>query len=431
MMTKKQRFQSPLKWPLYVWILVSMALGIAWGLMVSSENLTEFQIIWIAPWGQLFLRLLKFIAVPLVLVSVICGILSLASLRMLLPLAIKTLTLYIITTTFAIVIGLTLVNLIGPGKGINKDIISSEASLPIEASRSDGNAVPFFPDSLFPENLFASMSDNSAMLQIITAALMIGISLLMIPAEKRRTLTAFFEEANLLFMTMIRWVMVLAIPGVFALISTVISGFGAQTGLFVGLGMYILTVLIGLFILLLLVYPMLLWLIRGISPRHFLRAMFPAQLVAFSTSSSSATLPVTTIQVREKLGVSDEVSGFVLPLGATVNMDGTSLYQAVAALFIAQVYQMNLGFADQMMILLTALLGSIGSPGIPGGSIVMMIMVLGSVGIPAEGLALILGVDRLLDMFRTTVNVTGDAFVCSLLNKKVPVGITKSEIITN
>lgn len=420
-MTHVNTSRSPLQWPLYIWILISMVLGIAWGLLVSSENLTNFQNTYIAPWGQLFLRLLKFIAVPLVFVSVICGILSMVSLRKLLPLAVKTLTLYIITTIAAIVIGLLLVNAIKPGEGVNKENFVTQSEIQAPPNQAEKDAAPFFPNGLFPENLFASMSDNSAMLQIITAALMIGISLLLIPAEKRRTLTAFFEEANLLFITMIRWVMLLALPGVFALISTVIAGFGGQSGLFIGLGMYILTVLMGLFFLLIFVYPMLLWLIKGISPRYFLRAIFPAQLVAFSTSSSSATLPVTTIQVREKLGVSDEVSGFVLPLGATVNMDGTSLYQAVAAVFIAQVYQMNLDFADQMMILLTALLGSIGSPGIPGGSIVMMIMVLSSVGIPAEGLALILGVDRILDMFRTTVNVTGDAFVCCLLHKKVDI----------
>jgi Na+/H+-dicarboxylate symporter len=243
------------------------------------------------------------------------------------------------------------------------------------------------------------------------------LSILAIPEKKRPIITALFEELNDVFIKMISFVMKIAPLGVFALLGTVIVSFGANEGVFIGMGKYVLVVLGGLFSLILFIYPILNYLFTGMKPLKFLRGIFPAQLLAFSTSSSAATLPLTTLQVRNELGVSDEVSGFVLPLGMTVNMDGTSLYQAVSAVFIAQIFQIDLSLMAQLTILLTALLASIGSPAIPGGSIVMMIVVLSSVGIPAEGLALILGVDRFLDMCRTMTNVTGDAMVSCIVDR--------------
>ena len=261
------------------------------------------------------------------------------------------------------------------------------------------------------------------MLQIIIAAMLMGLALQLIPEEKRKTISMLFIEAADMFAAMIKIILYIAPIGVFALISTVVVEYGGDSSVFLGLGKYMLTVIGGLLLMLLVVYPTILYVIKGISPIRFLKGIFPAQLVAFTTSSSAATLPVTTLQVQNELGVSEEISGFVLPLGMTINMDGTSLYQAVSAIFIAQVYQIDLTFGAQLTILLTALLSSIGSPGIPGGSIVMMMVVLASAGIPGDGLALILGVDRVLDMLRTSVNVTGDAFVSCILNKKVATNI--------
>lgn len=402
-----------------------MIFGIFWGLIVVGNNLTEFHSLWIAPWGKIFLRFLKFIAVPLVVTSIVTGIISLKNMSRLFSLAWKTISLYIISTLFAISIGLILASVFKPGVGITTTQSSvggyNKPEMVDSPNKSEG--VMGFVIDMVPENFFLSASNNSAMLQIIIAAMLMGLALQLIPEEKRKTISMLFIEAADMFATMIKIILYIAPIGVFALISTVVVEYGGDSSVFLGLGKYMLTVIGGLLLMLLVVYPTILYVIKGISPIRFLKGIFPAQLVAFTTSSSAATLPVTTLQVQNELGVSEEISGFVLPLGMTINMDGTSLYQAVSAIFIAQVYQIDLTFGAQLTILLTALLSSIGSPGIPGGSIVMMMVVLASAGIPGDGLALILGVDRVLDMLRTSVNVTGDAFVSCILNKKVATNI--------
>lgn len=397
-----------------------MLLGSLWGLFAVEYNVYDFHMDWIAPWGDIFLRLLKFIAVPLIIASIVSGIISLKNMDNFAGIAWKTLLLYLITTCMAISIGLFSADLVRPGDDLagveikqNDDKITE-----LIGEQDDNGSRPMdYILNMIPENFFQSASDNSSMLQIIVASILLGLSILAIPEKKRSLLTSLFEELNEVFIKMISFVMKIAPLGVFALLGTVIVSFGADKGVFLGMGKYVLVVLTGLFSLILVIYPLINYLFTGMKPMKFLRGIFPAQLLAFSTSSSAATLPITTLQVRNKLGVSEEVSGFVLPLGMTVNMDGTSLYQAVSAVFIAQIFQIDLSLMAQLTILLTALLASIGSPAIPGGSIVMMIVVLSSVGIPAEGLALILGVDRFLDMCRTMTNVTGDAMVCCIVDR--------------
>lgn len=411
------------KIPLFVWILVFMGFGVLWGFIVLNNDLTQFQTSWVVPWGNIFLKLLKFIAVPLVVTSIVSGIISLKNLSRLFSLAWKTFAIYFLTTILAISIGLIFADVFKPGKGVNPNTSAEVLKPEGNAESAVPQGVMGFVSDMIPDNFFLSASNNSAMLQIIIASMLMGLSLQLIPENKRRTISAFFVEAADMFAVMIKIILYLAPLGVFALISKVIVDYGGNSGVFLGLGKYMLTVIGGLLLMLIVVYPISLYIIKGIPPLRFLKGIFPAQLVAFTTSSSAATLPVTTLQVQNELGVSEEVSGFVLPLGMTINMDGTSLYQAISAIFIAQVYQIDLSVGVQLTILVTALLSSIGSPGIPGGSIVMMMVVLASAGIPADGLALILGVDRVLDMLRTSVNVTGDAFVCCILNKKVATNI--------
>jgi len=405
---------------LYVWILIFMVLGAVWGLFVVEQGIDKYHMDWVAPMGDIFLRLLKFIAVPLVVTSIISGIVSLKNVDNFAGIAWKTLVIYLVTTAVAITIGLGAANIVRPGDDLAGVEIKEQneriTQLVGEQNEKETGPLQYLVD-MVPENFFLSASNNSAMLQIIVASVLLGIALLSIPAKKRPVLTSFFDELSEVFIKLIFMVMKIAPIGVFALLGTVIVSFGANKGVFIGMGKYVLVVLGGLFLLILFIYPLLNYLITGMKPFKFLRGIFPAQLLAFSTSSSAATLPLTTLQVRNKLDVSEEVSGFVLPLGMTVNMDGTSLYQAVSAVFIAQIYQIDLSMAAQLTILFTALLASIGSPAIPGGSIVMMIVVLSSVGIPAEGLALILGVDRFLDMCRTMTNVTGDAMVSCIVER--------------
>lgn len=402
-----------------------MILGIVWGYIALNNDLSEFHKLWISPWGIIFLNLLRLLAVPLVVFSIIAGIISLREIKRFASIAWKTMVLYIATTILAICIGLALGNIVQPGKmseNAKMEQIQSENIARIEQNQAESNQVKdqgpmrFIVD-MFPENLIMAASDNSKMLQIIVVALLIGITLLKIPEDKRSTITGFFIEAGHLFTKMVDIVMLAAPLGVFALMGDVVVDFGGKTTIFESLGKYAITVIGGLFFILLVIYPMLVFIFTGKKPLFFLRGILPAQLVAFTTSSSAATLPVTTRQAREELGVSDEVSGFVLPLGMTVNMDGTSLYQAVSALFIAQLYSIDLTMTDQIAILLTALISSIGAPGIPGGSLVMMLVVLSSAGIPFEGMAIVLGIDRLLDMCRTVVNVTGDAAVSMIVDK--------------
>jgi Na+/H+-dicarboxylate symporter len=288
-----------------------------------------------------------------------------------------------------------------------------------------------FVVNLVPENIVGALSSNSNMLQVIFFTLLFGICIILLPREKTFAVRAFFESLNEIVMKMIHVIMLAAPYGVFALIASITVDVAGENPadtlvLFGSLGMYALTVVIGLVLLVFVIYPLAISSFTVIQFRQFLRGIAPAQLLAFSTSSSAATLPMTMKCCEKELGVKKEISSFVLPLGATINMDGTSLYQAVAAVFLAQIYGMDLTILQQLTIVLTATLASIGSAAVPGAGMIMLVIVLTSVGIPTEGIALIFAVDRPLDMLRTVVNITGDSTIaCAVahsenkLNEKI------------
>lgn len=415
-MTKK-------KMPLYVKILIGMALGIIAGLVAVEMSWDKFMINWIQPWGVIFLNLLKLIAVPLIFVSLIKGISSLSNISKLSRIGFKTISLYVLSTVIAVSSGLVLVNTIQPGNMFpeNKKIELQEkyhAAIDIKKDQADKlkeeTPLQFLID-MVPSNFFKAASDNSKMLQIIFFAVLFGIAMVLLEEKQIIVVKDFFNGIDAIILKIVDLIMSFAPYGVFALIAGLIVDFSGDVNLFAALGLYAITVILGLLTMIFIVYPIFLKIFTPIKYCDFYNKISPAQLLAFSTSSSAATLPLTLDRAEKHLGVADEVASFVLPVGVTINMDGTSCYQAIAAVFIAQVFDVPLDIYDQLLIVTTATLASIGTPGIPGGSIVMLIIVLSSVGIPIEGLALILGVDRPLDMLRTVVNVTGDTTVAVIV----------------
>jgi Na+/H+-dicarboxylate symporter len=413
------------KIPLWVKIFIGMGIGILWGLVAIWTSLEEFTLNWIKPWGNIFLKLLKLIAVPLIFVSLVKGISSLTNISRLSRIGLKTIVIYIITTVIATTIGLGLVNLVQPGNVFPEErqaeyreqFLDDISDKEIFAREVQEQSPLYFFEEMIPENIIFAASDNSKMLQVIFFAILFSVALVMIPGEKVKVVKDFFSGLNDIILKIIDIIMRFAPVGVLALMAGLIVDFSGDSELFSALALYMLTAGLGLFSLILLFYPALVRIFTGIGPLNFLRGILPAQLVAFSTSSSAATLPVTLKQVTNEFKVSKTIANFVLPVGVTINMDGTSCYQAIAAVFIAQVFGMDLSISQQLYIVLLATLASIGSPGVPGGSIVMLIVVLSSVGIPVEGLALILGVDRPIDMLRTVVNITGDSTVASMVAK--------------
>jgi len=415
-MTKK-------KIPLYVKILIGMALGIIAGLVAVEMSCDKFMINWIQPWGVIFLNLLKLIAVPLIFVSLIKGISSLSNISKLSRIGFKTISLYVLSTVIAVSSGLVLVNTIQPGNMFpeNKKIELQEkyhAAIDIKKDQADKlkeeTPLQFLID-MVPSNFFKAASDNSKMLQIIFFAVLFGIAMVLLEEKQIIVVKDFFNGIDAIILKIVDLIMSFAPYGVFALIAGLIVDFSGDVNLFAALGLYAITVILGLLTMIFIVYPIFLKIFTPIKYCDFYNKISPVQLLAFSTSSSAATLPLTLDRAEKHLGVADEVASFVLPVGVTINMDGTSCYQAIAAVFIAQVFDVPLDIYDQLLIVTTATLASIGTPGIPGGSIVMLIIVLSSVGIPIEGLALILGVDRPLDMLRTVVNVTGDTTVAVIV----------------
>ena len=328
-----------------------------------------------------------------------------------------------ITTVFATTVGLAMVNIFKPGDVFPDDKqeqyreqFGGQVELRQESAREIEKQSPlFFFEDMIPENFFKAAGDNSKMLQIIFFAILFSIALVLVPGQKTQVVKDFFDGLNDVILKIVDLIMRFAPIGVFALMAALVVDFSGDADIFTALGMYMLTVIIALFIMILLFYPILMRIFTRMGIKTFLKGILPAQLVGFTTSSSAATLPVTLKQVTNELKVSKPIANFVLPVGVTINMDGTSCYQAIAAVFIAQVFGIDLTLVQQLTIVLTATLASIGSPGIPSGSIVMLIIVLNSVGLPVEGLALILGVDRPLDMLRTAVNITGDSTVASIV----------------
>lgn len=455
--------------------MIGLGLGLVWAIISTLLGWNEFTKDWISPWGNIFINLLKLIAVPLVLFSIIKGMMDLKDIGKLGRVGIKTMALYMITTVFAVCIGLLVVNVFQPGQAIGDDDrivnrISYELWISNEEGRTAHDGLSYLNDpqyaefveratgrnqeladnelvkskvsttkvvqnagplqflvDMVPDNIFISLNDT-LMLQVIFFALFFGLTLLFIPADKAKPVNGLVDGVNEVFMKMVEFVMKAAPFFVFALIAgklTEMSGgsLSSMFELFKGLGAYMLVVILGLAFILFVVYPALY--IAFVSKKiglpfwkaykFYFNGMGPAQLLAFSTSSSAATLPVTMECVKDRMGVDDEISSFVLPVGATVNMDGTSLYQAVAVVFLAQMHLVELDFMQQLTIVLTATLASIGSAAVPSAGLIMLIMVLESVGLPAAWIAIIFPVDRILDMCRTVVNVSGDATVCSIV----------------
>ena len=409
--------------PLYVKILIGMGLGAIAGLIAVQFGWDEFTMNWIKPWGAIFLNLLKLIAVPLIFVSLVKGISSLSNISKLSRIGFKTISLYVLSTIIAVSSGLILVNTIQPG-----NTFPEEKKLELQerfnstvdfkkdqaAKVKEESPLQFFVD-MVPSNFFKAASDNTKMLQIIFFAILFGIAMVLLEKKQVAVVKDFFDGIDAIILKIIDLIMAFAPYGVFALIAGLIVDFSGDVDLFAALGLYAITVILGLLVMIFIIYPLFLRLFTPIRYQDFYKKISPAQLLAFSTSSSAAALPVTLDRAENHLGVANEVASFVLPVGVTINMDGTSCYQAIAAVFIAQVFGVPLDIYDQLLIVMTATLASIGTPGIPGGSIVMLIIVLSSVGIPVEGLALILGIDRPLDMLRTVVNVTGDTTVAAIV----------------
>lgn len=405
-------------------IIIGLILGLLFGLFASIFGLGAFTTDYIKPIGTIFINLLKLIAVPLVLASLIVGVASLNDVTKLSRMGAKTIGIYAATTVLAITIGLTVVNVMQPGKSLpeqtRQDLMSSYSSN-IEGSSEaakqvkERNVFDFFVD-IVPQNAFESLSDNGNMLQVVFISILFGIGLIQIPLQKGQVLINFFEALNDVIIKIVDFIMLTAPYAVFALMAGVIVELAGDDpsralSLLQALGWYCLAVVIGLLLHVILVYSSLFKIFSKMKLKDFFKAIRPAILLGFSTSSSAATLPVTMERVEKNLGVDEEVSSFVLPVGATVNMDGTSLYQAVAAVFISQALGLELGLGQQITIVLTATLASVGAAGVPGAGIIMLVIVLEAINVPVEGIALILGVDRILDMLRTAVNITGDAAV--------------------
>ena len=355
--------------------------------------------------GTIFVNAIKLMVVPLVFVSLVVGAASMGDIKKLGRVGVKTVSIYLLTTAVAITIAITLAVLINPGLGLDMSALS-------KSEYTVNEALPIVKVfiNMVPTNPIASMAEGN-MLQIIVFSILIGVSIAML-GKKVESVKTFFEQFNEINLKVVGLIMKIAPYGVFALMAKTFATLGYKAML--PILAYMLTILLGLFLQLVITYGGLLSFVGRLNPMVFIRKFWPVMSVAFSTSSSNATLPVTLETVQEKLGASEEISSFTIPLGATVNMDGTAIMQGVATVFIAQVFGHNLGISDYLMVILTATLASIGTAGVPGVGLIMLSMVLQQVGLPVEGIALIIGVDRILDMSRTAINVTGDA-VCTML----------------
>ena len=405
-------------------IIIGMFLGVIIGLIFSSFSggsiyITNF----VKPFGTIFINSLKLIAIPLILASLIKGISDLKDISKLSSMGLLTIMTYLTTTIIAVSIGLLVVNSVGPGKSISDETrtelinaYSNDANEKRDIAEEKKKSGPLQPlIDLVPSNFLNAASDNKNMLQVIFFSILFGIAMILIPAEKSKPVKTFFDSLNDVILKIIDIIMTCAPLGVFALLASLIVE-APNIDLLKSLILYSITLLVGLFVVII-VYLLFIKIFLKRNLKEFIDGILPAQLVAFSTSSSAATLPVTMDRVENELGVKKEVSSFVLPIGATINMDGTAVYQAVAAVFIAQTFGLDLSLIDQLGIITTATLASIGAAAVPSAGIIVLVIVLAQAGIPEAGLALIFAVDRPLDMFRTVVNVTGDAMVSLIVSK--------------
>ncbi len=409
-------------------IIAGLLLGTLYGIGAANWGWGGFTADWIAPFGKIFLNLLKLIAMPLVLASLVCGVASLSDFKKLSRMGGKTIGLYLATTAVAVTIGLLVVNTINPGKKLPEDTRAqlqeqyktdvAKRSEVAEETKKRGPLQPLV--DMVPSNFIGASGNNRAMLQVVFASLLFGVALVLVEEKKRRPVFDVFAGLQEVIIKVVHLIMLMAPIGVFALIADTINTMAKDDpsqilSLLGSLGWYCGAVIIGLALHATVVYLGLLKIFTPLSIKQFFKGIGQAQLLAFSTSSSGATLPVTMKCAEENLGASKEVSSFVLPLGATINMDGTALYQAVAAVFIAQASGIDLSLAAQVTIVFTAVLASVGTAAVPGAGIVMLIVILEAINVPGEGIALILGVDRILDMCRTVVNVTGDSAVATVI----------------
>jgi|TARA_B110000238_G_scaffold197449_1_gene240036 Na+/H+-dicarboxylate symporter len=407
-------------------ILIGMALGVIFGIILSLvEGGDAFIGNYIKPFGTIFINLLKLIAVPLILASLIKGISDLKDISKLSQMGGRTIVTYLITTLTAVSIGLILVNVIKPGKSISTDTrlelveaysTDTKAKQEAAAKQQESGPLQALVD-VVPSNIFLAASNNRNMLQVIFFALFFGIGMILLAEKKVKPVKKFFDSFNDIILKLIDLIMLAAPYGVFALLAALVVE-APSFELFQALALYAFTLLLGLAIMIV-VYMLIVRIFTKKKISFFMKGIAPAQLLAFSTSSSAATLPVTMECVEENLGVDKEVASFVLPIGATINMDGTSVYQGVAAVFIAQAFGLDLSLSAQLGIVFTATLASIGTAAVPSAGIVMLVIVLAQAGIPEAGLALIFAIDRPLDMCRTIVNVTGDAAVSMIVGKSI------------
>lgn len=411
-------------------ILIGLVAGLIFALLsIQLGWPADFTINYIKPWGTIFLNSLKMIAIPLIFASLIIGIANIEDVTKLSRIGGRTLLIYTTTTVLAVILGLTVANLAQPGKIISEHTRNRLMEMYGDQAVQHGIALQqaqlrrplqFLVD-LVPENLAAALSDNTSLLQVVVVSIILGIALLKIPPRQSKPVIRFFDGINGVTIELVQFSMKLAPLGVFALVASLLTEVAGNAPdkiseiLFALLG-YMATVILGLLLLTYAIYPLILKLFTKVGYIHFFRNIQPAQLIAFTTSSSSAALPVTMDQVKKHLGVSEEISNFVLPLGATINMDGTALYQGIAVVFIAQALGIDLSISVQLIIVANVAISSIGVAGVPGASIITTTMILQSIGIPAAGLALILVPDRILDMCRTATNITGDAVVAVLIS---------------
>ncbi|MFK5891252.1 MAG: dicarboxylate/amino acid:cation symporter [Flavobacteriaceae bacterium] len=407
-------------------IVIGMVAGVLFALLMTKFSWgKELVTDWVKPFGTIFINSLKLIAVPLILASLIKGVSDLKDISKLSKMGGRTIGIYILTTVMAVSIGLLYVNIVKPGNSISdktrmelvENYSGNTAKYKAQAAKQKESGPLQALVDIVPSNIFGAASKNKNMLQVIFFAIFFGVGLILIKEEHSKPVKDFFDGFNEVILKLIDLIMLAAPVGVFALLAALVVE-SPSLDLFKALGWYAFTVLAGL-LTMIAIYNLMVWVFTKKRPNFFMKGISPAQLLAFSTSSSAATLPVTMERVTEHLGVDEEVSSFVLPIGATINMDGTSLYQAVAAVFIAQAFGMDLSLGAQLGIIVTATLASIGSAAVPGAGMVMLIIVLAQAGIPEAGLALIFAVDRPLDMCRTTVNVTGDATVSMLVAKSI------------
>lgn len=416
------------KIPLHTRILIGMGIGLIVGSLGIAFGLGGFITNWIKPFGTIFINLLKLIAIPLILASLVSGVSNLRDISKLSRIGGKTLSLYLITTVIAITVGLIAVNTIKPGNFLSKEKqaelsqrYAGDANLRVTDAQKLKESGPLqVIVDIVPDNIFGAAAVNRNMLQVIFFAIMFGIALLMAPEDKGLPVKNFFDGLNEVILKMVDMVMRYAPIGVMALLAALMTDVAGDNPrqaleLFSALGVYALTVLLSLALMVFVIYPLAIHFFTPLKYKSFLKAVLPAQIMGFTTSSSAATLPVTMECAEKNLKIKDEITSFVLPLGATINMDGTSIHQAVSAVFIAQAFGHDLTLADQLVIILTATLSSIGAAAVPSAGLITLVIVLGAIGVSPEGLALIIAIDRPLDMCRTIVNVTGDTVVASIV----------------